>query len=443
MFATKRLAEIALQWFPDHLPENIDNALKCAILDIMGAAGAGRDANSAVATQKLVRKNFASGKSTIWYTGEKTTAAAAALANAAAASALDIDDGNRGAAGHPGASVIPAVFAVAEEVGADTRDALAAIVTGYEVACRIGKARDFDLLPTLSTGRWCAYGVAAATARLRKVSPSILAEAMSIAGAQVPDLAASGYSRVMGNNVKEGIPWATMLGIMAVDMAQEGFTGPLDILDNPDFFDSRQITVVPETRWAIEETYFKRYSSCRWSHAAIDGLIWIMQEKRVDPSLVKRVTVETFERALRLNNYQDPATIEAAQYSIPFCLGIAALRGAAALLPISNESIHSPDIVEFAGRVALVSEENINTLFPGKTPARVIVETCGGNIEKTVLEPWGDPANPPAHGELEAKFRHLTHGFMTEEHQQLVINSVMNIQGKGLSNLIALLGKHT
>ena len=43
------------------------------------------------------------------------TPSIAAFANSAAASALDLDDGHRAAGGHPGAAVIPAVFAVAQE----------------------------------------------------------------------------------------------------------------------------------------------------------------------------------------------------------------------------------------------------------------------------------------------------------------------------------------
>lgn len=346
------------------------------------------------------------------------------MANAASASALDLDDGHRGAAGHPGASIIPAVFAVAQEVNATDGEILASITIGYEIACRVGAARDLSQLPTLSTGRWCAYGAAAAAARLHRLPAPVLAQALAIAGSQVPDLAASGYSQVMGNHVKEGIAWATLLGLVAVDLAMEGFTGPLDILDHPDYFHPDQIMILPQNVWAIEQIYFKPYSSCRWSHAAIDALVSILEENSLPPDAISRVIVETFERALRLNNYPDPASLEAAQYSIPFCLGVAAVKGPGALLPLTDKCLQNPDIVNFARRVTLTVDTGLNDLFPRKTPARVIVETLDRRIEKIVTDPRGDPANPMTQAELAAKFRRLTHRFLSSDQQRKIIDTV-------------------
>ena len=75
---------------------------------------------------------------------------------------LDLDDGHRQAGGHPGAAIVPAVLAAATAADANGRDVVAALCAGYEVAVRVAGARNFSRLDTLSTGRWCAYGVAAA-----------------------------------------------------------------------------------------------------------------------------------------------------------------------------------------------------------------------------------------------------------------------------------------
>ena len=154
MYTTEKLAEFALSMRPQDISASVKEAAKRCVLDLLGAAWAGRGSESATALYRMVRKNFNAGQSSIWFTGNKMTASAAALANAASASALDLDDGHRGAAGHPGASIIPATFAVAQEVGASDGDILAAMTIGYDIACRVGAARDFSRLPTLSTGRW-------------------------------------------------------------------------------------------------------------------------------------------------------------------------------------------------------------------------------------------------------------------------------------------------
>ena len=39
------------------------------------------------------------------------------------------------------------------------------------------------------------------------------------------------YPDPEGNDVKEGIPWSTVTGIVAVLQAEAGMTGPLDLLE--------------------------------------------------------------------------------------------------------------------------------------------------------------------------------------------------------------------
>jgi 2-methylcitrate dehydratase PrpD len=155
--------------------------------------------------------------------------------------------------------------------------------------------------------------------------------------------------------------------------------------------------------------------------------------------MISRITVQTFERALRLNNYPDPASLEAAQYSIPFCLGVAAINGPDALLPLESTCLHDSAIATIARRVILMVDDSLNALFPLKTPARIIVETPSGRFEKTVIDTRGDPANPMTHADLTAKFRHLTRNFLPEKRQEHILESIMMQDEKGLPNLLLLI----
>ncbi len=439
MHTTEQLAQKALALRPQDLAQTTREAARRCILDLLGACMAGRRTTSARALHRAALKTFGPGTTTVWFSPDRLNPAAAAMVNAAAASALDLDDGHRGAAGHPGAAIIPAVFAVAADLPVPPMQVLAAIAVGYEVGCRIAAARDLDRLPTLSTGRWTPYGVAAATGYLRNVTVPVLAQSLAIAGAQVPDLAAAGYSQVMGNHVKEGIPWSVLLGINAVTLAQEGFTGPLDLLDHPDWFDAQRIIDATPFGRAIEAVYFKPYSSCRWSHAALDGLLAILAEGCLDPAAIAGITIQTFERALRLNNYPDPDGIEGAQYSIPFCLGLAAFHGAGALLPLREASLHDPRAVALARRVTLAVDPELDGRFPVQTAARIIVQTGGQRIEKTVLTPHGDPANPLSPPELEAKFLRLASRFSPPGLPQQILAALTRFEADGFRKMLSLL----
>jgi 2-methylcitrate dehydratase PrpD len=427
---TDVLADFAINLESDALPASSLDAAKRCVLDLVGAAAAGVSSLPARAVRRVFDRYSVSGQATVWFHGLKHPAPAVAMANSAAASALDLDDGHRAAGGHPGAAIIPAALAVGEETRASGRELLAAVVVGYEVAVRVAAARDFAALDTLSTGRWAAYGVVAAAGRLRRLSSHHVAEAMAVAGVQSPGLSAAGYSKVMGNSVKEGIPWATFTGLVALDLAVEGYTGPTDILDHPAYYDAVRIRSKLKESFAIERTYFKPYSCCRWIHSAVDALSDILAEQGLDPDGIRRVRVDTFGRALTLNNYPDPPSLESAQYSVPFCLAVAAVRGRDALLPLKEETLGDAAIVHFARRVELGRDAALDALFPAHTPARVTVETTSGAIfQKTVVDPLGDPDHPLSNEALEEKFHRLTEPVLDRAARESVVQVVHGLDG--------------
>ena len=441
MWVTEALAEYITSLRPEDVtPSALEMAKRC-ILDLVGAAAAGFGIAAACAMRNAGSRIFARGPATVWYSGMRLHGPAAAMSNSVAASALDLDDGHRAAGGHPGASIIPAAVAIAEEVEANAEDLLAAIVVGYEVGLRVAAARDFTALDTLSSGRWCAYGAAAAGGFLRKMAPQKLAAALAIAGVQAPGLSASGYSTVMGNHVKEGIPWSTLTGLVALDLADQGFTGPTDILDHPSYYNREKIVAGLGSGFAIEQVYFKPYSCCRWSHSALDALLGIMAERAIDPAEIQKVDVYTFSRALRLNNYANPDSLEGAQYSVPFALAVAALRGEGALLPMPEECLGQLDLVAFAEKVALHCDPDFDLTFPAKVPARVVLRTRRGDYEKLVVDALGDPANPLDFPRLASKFCTLMNRIMSPLEQEEMIEAIRDLEMGGYARFLELLRK--
>ena len=153
--------------------------------------------------------------------------------------------------------------------------------------------------------------------------------------------------------------------------------------------------------------YFKPYSACRWAHAAVDALVGIQSTYGVPAAVIEAIDVETFSRALTLNNQIAPATIEAAQYSIPFCLGLAGVAGTAALLPMTAAALSRPDALALASKVRLSVDPQLDAMFSAAVPARVRVRTGDGVFEKAVLVPKGEPANPMTDEELSGKLRDI------------------------------------
>ena len=354
---------------------------------------------------------------------------------------LDLDDGHRAAAGHPGACIIPAALATAEAYGGDAEAVLTAIALGYEIAVRVAAARDLERLDTLVTGPWCGQGAAAAAGWLRGLPPERLAQALAIAGSSAPNLRAIAYSRVMGNHVKEGIPWATATGLAAVDLAAAGSTGPLDLWDKKAHYDPGQLTAALGEAWRIDGIYFKPYSCCRWAHAAIDALVSLQSEHAIPAAAIETIEVRTFRRTLTLNNDLAPASLEAAQYSLPFCLALAAVRGPEALLPLSETALADKAALALARRVELKIDPALDAMFPAAVPARLELTTADGRLARTITHPKGEASNPMSRRDLLTKFAAATAGSIDSTPAAALTAAIECLDGGELRPLAAALAR--
>ncbi|MDG2112122.1 MAG: MmgE/PrpD family protein, partial [Actinomycetota bacterium] len=160
------------------------------------------------------------GRSTIVGGSVATAPALAALANGASAHAFELDDVHEEAISHPGAVVVPAALALAEDLGSSGRDLLEAIVVGYEAMGRAGIAvgpaahmlKGFH--PTSMSG---VFGAAAAAGRLLDFDGPKLNHAFGIAATLASgtmEFAASGgmAKRIHAGRAAEGGLTAALLG---------------------------------------------------------------------------------------------------------------------------------------------------------------------------------------------------------------------------------------
>lgn len=435
MYATQEFGRFVADFPAGGLPQSAREMASLLLLDLMAATGAGRDAALSVAARGAAADLGARGPATVWMTGLKLDIASAAMVNAAAASALDIDDGHRGAAGHPGAGVIPAALAVGEANGNTDEEILEAIVLGYDVALRVGTARPVPTITTYASGLWVGFGVAAAAGRLLKLDADEIANAFGIVATEGPIAFASGSTKYQGTTVKEMIPAAVTAGLIAAYRARHGGTGPLDILDKEAVYARAVLTGGLGESWWIEGCYIKPYAACRYMHAAIDALLVLR-----DPAKpVKALRIETFARGLRLSNSRQPVSLEAGQYSYPFSCALAALRGEAALQPVQPEALLDQDVLELAARVELVPHDDFAESFPAGTPCRVILDQGNGPEVMTVLSPRGDVANPMSRDEVSTKFRRITRKTLSEAEQETILSALDGVLEQGFRPLFAAL----
>ena len=415
MSATSKLVSFVCQLDPEALPGAIqDQAVRC-VLDLVGVAIAGTRTPMAQISARFAHEQFATGSATVIGSGNSLSVAGATWVNGASASALDMDDGHRMAMGHPGACVIPAALAIAERTGASGKEFLAALVAGYEVAVRASAARvPWYKDKMYSTGIWGVFGATAAAGKLLRLDEAALQSALGTAGSHgsfPPGGLQSNHAMV-----KETIAWSGMTGVSAALLARENFVGPADFLDYSGRWDTSALVagLGEPGESAILKTYFKPYAVCRWSHAAVDGVLELKHRHQLRVDEIESVEVDTFWEVTRLTNDQPSNTI-AAQFSIQFALAVALLYDRIGPDEVSDAHVRDPAILSLAHKVRVSVDDALDRQFPAKTMARVTMHTGRGDFSTTVEYPRGNPENPLSDAELEAKFRLLTQGLISEE----------------------------
>lgn len=436
MHAIEELAAFVADHPEGALPEAARESASLLVADLIGATAAGLDSRLATAARAAAGQLYGSGPAGIWLTGTKLSVAGAAMANAAAASALDIDDGHRGAAGHAGAGIIPAAFAVGQALDASDERIFDAIALGYDVALRVATSRPTPTIETYSSGRWVNYGVAATAGRLLGLDVPALAHAMAIAGAEGPISYPMGTSLYQGSTVKEVIPPAVVAGLTGAYRARAGATGPRDLLDRDDRFTRSVLTGGLGGRWWLQDCYLKPYACCRYMHAAVDAILALREPGK--PILSLRI--ETFPRGLGLANERAPQTLEGGQYSYYFSCALAAIHGAAALQPVDPAHLHDPQVLELAGRIELSAHDDFATAFPKSTPCRVIIDQGEGPRSLTVPYPLGDVANPMNRAQVTEKFRRIGAASVAPGWQDAILAALNGLTSDGFRPLFAALG---
>lgn len=425
--------------FADLSPAIVEMGKLC-LLDFLGAASAGYQTRSALIGLKAARWFGKGEECTVIGSSHSMSPMGAAYANGTLGSALDIDDGHRGAVGHPGVMIFPATLAVGEIKSVSGADFIAAVVTGYELAIRCGMVMNSNHEKRFyGSGGWAVFGSGAAAGRLLGLTGQKLQNAITIGEVYGPT-AQCGKSIAYGAMTKESIGWGAATGVFSAFLAQEGFVGPGEILLDEDDYASGSKDAFSDfgKKYEILNIYFKQYASCRWSHSPITAALKIKERDHPNVSDIKEIRVETFKKALTLD-HKSPESSEAAQYSIPFTVANAFIHGDVGSKQVSEKNLNHPDIKDLTEKIKLIYAADLEPLFPKVRPARVIVEMTDGKIyqEEVHLMP-GDPENPLSRHDLINKFTRCTADVIDQKSRDKILETVFSLEC--LTDIRALTG---
>ena len=135
-----RLARFVTETRLEELEESTVSAAKTVVLDTIGAILAGSRQRENANFARLSQELSGPGQTTLFGHPGQVRSSFAALVNATAGVALEMDEGTRMGGGHASIHVTPGAVAVAEEKGSSGKELLESVIAGYEVSSRIGGA---------------------------------------------------------------------------------------------------------------------------------------------------------------------------------------------------------------------------------------------------------------------------------------------------------------
>jgi 2-methylcitrate dehydratase PrpD len=286
----------------------------------------------------------------------------AALANGAAAHALDYDDIHDGARVHSTCVVLPALLAAAEDAGpVDGRQFLLALAVGVELDARFGLAYASSLAhgwhPTTLFG---GLSASLATGRLLNLEPETSRDALGIAFHQAGGSAQSAYDGVISKRLGPG--FAARDALVSAFLAADGLTGTREPLEGKAGFFALHargeakpalLTEGLGSTWRIEEYSLKPYPACRCNHAAI-GVAVELHEEGIAPDAVEKVEIRMSDANWKLVGKPYDASLDSvvhAQFNAAYSFARALVDGRVGPKSYERPAItHSP-VVKLAQRI--------------------------------------------------------------------------------------------
>jgi len=402
------------------MPPPVLTRARDLLLDFLGVALGGVPEASSSAVREALSRLVRGGEVPVLGTTQRLPAPQAALANGAAAHALEMDDTHLGGSIHLGASVFPAALAAAAIAPARGETLLRAAVAGYEVAARVAMA----LRPARHyargyhpTGTCGAFGAAAAAGIVFGLDRRALASALGIAGSQG---AGSLEFLADGSWTKRLHPgWAACAGLHAAALARAGFVGPQTIFEGrfgvlQSWSDTPDASLLrPGDGYELLHTGIKPHACCRYMQGPIDAVLALRGRHGLRPQDIERIEVglvaagfpivcEPRERKLH------PQSVVDAQFSLPYGVAVALTRGRAGPAEFAPPVLDDPEVRQLMPRVVAVQDPTLDARYPRTWPCWVRVARRGQPLlEEHVEHPLGDPEHFPDAATLEVKFREL------------------------------------
>lgn len=398
--------------FPD-IPGKAVRTAELAFVDTVGVTlagstfGAGKRAGD-LAQQLTARRN---GDVRVLGRDFEASLTDAVFSNGTAGHCLDWDDFTMFTPGHPSVTTIPAILGIGDIKSVSGKEALEALVLGWQVHCYLGAPicpghHDRGWHSTATLG---VFSAAAATAYLLDLDVDAFIEAMNMA-ASTP----AGLLRMHGTMTKPmHVGQALRSGVSVALLAERGCTADGNAIGGENgFFDLYAHREGPDldalsaidTEWSIlaKDVNVKKYPSCGFTHTIIEGARQLTERHDIQSDEVDTIRIVGSELGRKALKHDDPDTTDQAKFSAHFAAAIGILRDRIGVKAFGPANLDDPEIETLRRRVTYEIDAD---LPEGSNTTTVhITRTSGETYSVTIENPPGHPENPLSDEEFRKKF---------------------------------------
>jgi 2-methylcitrate dehydratase len=441
---TEKIARYVCGLRYGQFPPDVSDYAKRILLDSLACLYGGLNSAPARMVRATVVANGRSSEATMIGAKARTSAQHAALANGVAIRYQDYNDVYFGPAwtAHPSDN-LATLLAVAETRHASGKDFLTAMVTAYEVQMRFS---DLPVPRNLWHRGWhhtaaCSYASAAGVARLMGLNATRTANAIALAGARANTFSEIRHGKIPYDKALSA-PMVASMAIFYAQLAQQGFTGCLTLLEGPYGFKhavAGGVDVAPLLPQAgdyrILKVGLKPYPVEGMTPAMVEAALVLREKHGIRPHEVQAIRILAHEEAVTKPSWDTqklvPDSKETADHSFHYCVAAALVAGEVTSKQFERRYLRNKQIHALIGKTILVADARLTALFKqGARPAALEITTARGSFYHETLYPLGDPKNPMTWRLVEEKFFSQATTFTSRRYAKKISERVAQLESE-------------
>ncbi|MGH9243875.1 MAG: MmgE/PrpD family protein [Acidimicrobiales bacterium] len=431
------------------LPKAIRARVLGLLIDAIASAIVGRAGDEMTRFERLARKLGGSGgPCTVIGSAHRYPPVGAALLNGYQVTALNLCDVYRPAHCHMSPEVVPPALAVAEDRHVSGKELLTALAAGLEIACRLGRAINFD---AFQERRWHSPGVigplggAAAVGRLLNLDAVGQRNALGLAGSQSAGTMAHWGTPTIKFHQARG----ALSGLVAGMLAGEGFRAGDDVLADPNggilvnYSDGGRPTALTDElgeRWELELLSLKRWPSGSGLQTTVTSILALVEHHDVKPEMIDEVRIVLPSQAYRTHGPMGWDTSFTAMLSARYVTAVVLHDRRCWIDQFDTERRQDPVLDAFArDRIEIEEDPSL-----GSSAAVIEIRSTDGSVFRDARDlPKGDPGDPLDLEQIIEKFRDAR-AVMTERIAEQALDGLLDLEeADDVAPLIALVGAPT